>query len=177
MNVECFVGEIRIFAGTFNPAGWAYCNGQLLKIADYQELFSLIGTTYGGDGRTHFALPDYRGRIVAGRGQGPGLTERVLGQMIGTETVALTEAQIPSHNHPFTATTTTATNLSLEGAILADPGPGAVMYEAEATADQLKPLSDDSIKPAGSNVPHSNMMPFSAVSYIIALKGVYPQRG
>ncbi len=177
MNVDCFVGEIRIFAGTFSPEGWAYCNGQLLSITDFPELYSLISNNYGGDGRTSFALPDYRGRIIAGQGLGPGLTSRTLGQMFGSETVTLTEAEIPSHNHPFTATTNTANQLSPEGAILADPGTGAVMYEAEASADQLKPLSGDSVKTAGAGLPHSNMMPFSAVSYIIALKGIYPQRG
>lgn len=176
MNVECFVGEIRIFAGTFAPNDWAHCNGQKLSISDFPELYSLIGTTYGGDGRAFFALPDYRGRIIAGQGQGPGLTNRIQGQMFGTETVTLAEAEIPRHNHPFTATTNTANQRSPIFAILANPGTGAVMYEAEATADQLKPLSDDSVKPVGAGQPHRNMMPFSAVSYIIALKGTYPQR-
>lgn len=177
MNVDCLVGEIRIFAGSFCPEGWAYCNGQQLQVAAYPELFSLISNTYGGDGRSSFALPDYRGRLVAGQGDGPGLTGRALAQTFGSETVTLLEAQIPRHNHPFSATTTIADLDSPVDAILANPGTNAVMYEAEGTADQLKPLYSDAVKTAGNNYPHNNMMPFAVLSYIIALRGTYPQRG
>lgn len=176
MNVECFVGEIRMVAATYCPLGWAYCNGQLMTIADYKELFSLIGTTYGGDGRVDFALPDYRGRIIAGFGQGPGLTPRALGAKYGTETVALNENQMPIHAHPMAATTQSARAVAPNQGILADPGYGAVMYEAESTSDELRALAAESVAPTGQGHAHYNMMPYNVVSYIIALKGTYPDR-
>ncbi len=176
MDVECILGEIRLFAGSYCPRDWAYCNGQLLPVSDNEALFSLLGNTYGGDGYTSFAVPDYRGRIIIGQGTGPGLTPRRLGQKFGVETVALDVAQIPNHNHPFNATTAIATSTNPEDCILANPGPGAVMYEAESTADNLKPLASKAVASTGSGIGHDNLMPCSVISYIIALKGTYPTR-
>lgn len=171
---EPFIAEIRIFAGTFAPRGWAFCNGQLLPIAQNTALFSLIGTTYGGDGRTTTALPNLEGRAPMHPGRGPGLTTRRLGELGGTETVTLTEAQMPNHNHTVWATdeaaeetapsNTTAFGRARGGAPYASGTPSAVM------APQM--LSE-----AGGSQPHNNMQPYLAINFIIALVGLYPSRG
>ncbi|MBO1322966.1 phage tail protein [Acanthopleuribacter pedis] len=174
--VDPFLGEIRIFAGNFAPNRWAYCDGQLLTISQNDALFSLVGTTYGGDGRSTFALPDFRGRLVACQGTGPGLTPRAWGQKIGVESVTLTPEQLPSHNHPFQGTTATGNHHSPAGKVPAVPSAGGVFYEAHATADQLRALPPGSVGQTGGNAPHTNMMPALALHYIIALTGTYPSR-
>ncbi|WP_404366784.1 phage tail protein [Sphingomonas sp. MMS24-J45] len=174
-----FVGEIRMFGGNFAPRDWMFCNGQLLSIAQYQTLYVLIGTTYGGDGITTFALPDLRSRLAIGEGSGPGLTPRQIGQSGGTENVTLTQAQIPSHNHMVIATTVSG-NLTgpSNTAVLAAPGgTGSSLYVVPgATPVTTVPLDPTSVGTAGQSQQHSNLMPSVCVSFIIALNGIFPSR-
>lgn len=166
---EPFTAEIRMFAGNFAPRGWAFCNGQLLPIAQNTALFSLIGTTYGGDGRTTTGLPNLQGRAPMHPGRGPGLTARRLGESGGTYDVTLTEAQMPSHTHTLRA--------SAEDGRFATPqdnhlAAGTRMYTSEAPNTKL----GDSLPPAGGGQPHDNKQPFLVLSFIIALVGIYPSR-
>lgn len=171
---EPFVAEIRIFAGNFAPRGWAFCNGQLLPISQNTALFSLIGTTYGGDGRTTTALPNLQGRAPMHPGRGPGLTPRQLGQKGGTETVNLSEAQMPSHTH--------AMNASAVVGKLQSPGTAsnrvlgrAGMYQTN-TSSNLVSMASQALPNAGGSQPHNNLQPFLAMNFIIALVGLYPSR-
>lgn len=174
-----FIGEIRMFGGNYAPRDWAFCNGQLLSIAQYSTLFALIGTTYGGDGQTTFALPDLRSRLAVGEGAGPALTPRQIGQVGGSETVTLSQAQMPAHNHMVVATTA-AGNLTGPGstALVASPGgtsstlyvvPGAVPITTVA-------MSPGSVGTEGGSQSHDNHMPSLCVSFIIALSGIFPSR-
>lgn len=172
---EYFVGEIRMFAGTYPPAGWAFCNGQLLAISENDALFSLIGTTYGGDGRTSFALPDLRGRLPVGEGNGPGLTPRTMGQQFGQESVSLTQQQLPAHRHDFVATTAAAESASPSGALLAH-AEGDALYVSSPENPQLKTMNVNTVSGSGGSQPHDNVMPSLAMHYIISLTGIYPQR-
>ncbi len=170
---EPFVAEIRIFAGNFAPRGWAFCNGQLLPIAQNTALFSLIGTTYGGDGRSTTALPNLKGRAPMHPGRGPGLTSRRLGQRGGTEMVTLTEAQMPNHTHTLSATSEVA-NVQSPGTdrALARTS-GGLSYQSNASSN----LVDMAALPnTGGSQPHNNMQPFLAMNFIIALVGLYPSR-
>lgn len=171
---EPFVAEIKIFAGNFAPRGYAFCDGQLLPIAQNTALFSLIGTIYGGDGRTTTALPNLQGRAPMGNGRGPGLTPRQVGQRGGAENVTLNVNQMPQHTH--------TTTVSLQPGNLNDPagnylGAGGaattMLYAAntESPNSQLAPLPN-----AGGSQAHNNMMPFLTLNYIIALVGIYPSR-
>ena len=169
---EPFVGEIRTFAGNFAPVGWAFCYGQLIPISQNTALFSLLGTTYGGDGRTNFALPDLRGRAPMHAGSGPGLTPRSLGESGGAETVTVTPAQAPAHSHAFRASSGGANSADPSGNVLANAGAKA-LYAAGA-ADT--PMSAGAVAPAGGEQPHNNLMPYLAVSFIIALQGIFPSR-
>lgn len=169
---EPFVGEIRMFAGTFAPRGWAFCDGQLLAVSQNDALFSLLGTIYGGDGRTTFGLPDARGRLPIHAGTGPGLSQRRLGSQAGAERVTLTVNQLPSHGHPLQASPAPATV----------PNPGDAV-PAETTTDRVyRPgagtvsLANSSVTSVGGSQPHSNVMPFLCVHFIIALVGIYPSR-
>lgn len=170
---EPFTAEIRIFAGNFAPRGWAFCNGQLLPISQNTALFSLIGTTYGGDGRTTTALPNLKGRSPMHPGRGPGLTSRRLGQRGGVEMVSLSEAQMPNHTH------------TMQAAI--NPGneddPASTTYLARPVGASLYHLSSSkvamsqaSIPNTGGSQPHNNMQPYITMNYIIALVGLYPSR-
>lgn len=170
-----YVGEIRMFAGNFAPASWAFCNGQLMSISENEALFHLIGTTYGGDGQSTFALPDLRGRLPVGQGAAPGLTPRGMGQKFGTETVTLTQQQIPTHKHNFVATTETADSASPNNALLGDTA-GDVFYVNSATSPEPKAMSASTVGDAGGNQPHSNIMPSIAMNYIICLFGIFPSR-
>ncbi len=171
---EPFLAEIRIFSGNFAPRGWAFCDGQLLPIAQNTALFSLLGTTYGGDGRTTVALPDLRGRAAMHPGRGPGLTVRTLGQRTGVEAVTLSEAQIPNHAHVVQSTGDDNNASSPIGAV---PGLSEEpQYRPQATITTGQQLAADALTPVGGNQPHNNMQPFIVVNFIIALVGLYPSR-
>lgn len=170
---EPFVGEIRMFAGNFAPRGWAFCDGQLLAVSQNDALFSLLGTIYGGDGRTTFGLPDLRGRIPIHAGHGPGLSERRLGSKGGAEKVTLTVNQLPSHTHPAQASGDTATNPNPQGEVLSETVTDRV-YRSDLPPDTN--LTQDSITSVGGDQSHTNLMPFLCVHFIIALVGIYPSR-
>jgi microcystin-dependent protein len=165
-----YVGEIRVFAGNFAPVGWAFCDGALLAISQFPTLFNLIGTTYGGDGQTTFALPDLRGRVVIHQGAG-----YVIGETDGVETVTLTTEELPVHNHPVLGTATAATT--------ANPGPlvamaatptGESIYDGN-TANQVS-LAPTAISMVGGSQPHDNRQPYLGISYIISLFGIFPSQ-
>ena len=174
---EPFIAEIKIFAGNFAPRGFAFCNGALLPIAQNTALFSLIGTTYGGDGRTTTALPDLQGRAPMHPGRGPGLTSRRLGERGGTETLTLSEAQMPNHNHAVSVTLQPANeddpgaNVYLAGG----PTPATLMY-GDATASLNSTLADNALPNAGGSQAHTNQQPYLSLNFIIALTGTYPSR-
>jgi microcystin-dependent protein len=162
---EPYIGEIRMFAGDFAPVGWALCNGDLLLIAQNSTLFSILGTTYGGNGVTTFALPDLRGRLPVGRGPGPGLpSNRVLGQAGGAETVALTTAQSPSHSHTVNA-------VPLPGNT---PSPAGAFLARSAQLSYAPAAGGASAGSAAAGASHMNTQPSLAVSFIIALEGIFP---
>lgn len=171
---EPFIAEIRIFAGNFAPRGWAFCNGQLLPVAQNTALFSLIGTTYGGDGRSTTALPDLQGRAPMHPGRGPGLTDRRLGQRGGVEEVTLSEAQMPNHAHTLRATDLRAGSGTAVGNHLAEPRDG-LLYQSNTSAN-LVDLDAQALPAAGASQAHNNMQPYLAMNFIIALQGLYPSR-
>jgi microcystin-dependent protein len=170
--MDPFVAEIRIFPFNFAPKGWAWCDGQLLPLSQNTALFSLLGTTYGGDGKSNFALPDLQGRAPMHPGQGPGLSLHDLGETGGSETVSLLESEIPSHSHGLHASFQDGTNQTPVGELLA-AGVGIGQY---ATPGPLTNLSDNSLAPAGGDQPHNNMQPYLTFYFCIALQGVYPPR-
>ncbi len=169
---EPFVAEIRPFAGNFEPTGWAFCDGRLLSISQNTALFSLLGTTYGGNGTSNFALPDLRSRAPMHAGDGPGLTPRSLGESAGAESVTISPAQAPPHTHTLHASSTVANTASPSGNALANSG-AASLY-ASGPADT--PLSSSAVTPAGGEQPHNNLMPYLTVRFIIALQGIFPAR-
>ena len=168
-----FVAEIRIFPFNFAPRGWAWCDGQLLPISQNTALFSLLGTTYGGDGKSTFALPNLQGRSPLQHGQGPGLSPRWLGESGGAADVTLTATQVPSHGHGLLASTS-ATSGSPEGTSLANVANGAAAYRMPGTATKL--MAADSVATVGGGAPHNNRQPFLALHFCIAMQGVYPPR-
>lgn len=167
-----FVGEVRAFAGTFAPNGWAFCNGQLLPISQNTALFSLLGTTYGGDGMSTFALPDLRGRVPIHPGQGPGLTNRVLGEVGGSETHALTTAEIPPHTHTVAASSANGAADNPAGRLMARSPAAIPRYAASPNVS----LSSMAVSLTGDDQPHNNLQPYLTVTYIIALQGIFPPR-
>ena len=167
---EPFIAEVRIFAGNFAPRGWAFCNGQLLPISQNTALFSLIGTTYGGDGRTTTALPNLEGRAPMHPGRGPGLTSRRLGQRGGVETVTLSEAQMPNHNHSLSGSGEDGNSQNPGGNHF---GAGTFMYR---TPSNLQPGAEQTLPQTGGSQAHNNMQPFLTMNFIIALVGLYPSR-
>lgn len=172
---EPFIAEIKIFAGNFAPRGWAFCDGQLLPISQNTALFSLIGTTYGGDGRTTTALPNLQGRAPMHPGRGPGLTARRLGEKVGVETVTLAEAQMPSHTHSLRGSTTMGTTNTPSSQTVLARGAGAVrVYKGDATADAT--LDTGALLSSGGGQAHNNLSPFLVLNFIIALVGLYPSR-
>jgi microcystin-dependent protein len=170
---EPFVGEIRMFAGNFAPRGWAFCDGQLLAVSQNDALFSLLGTIYGGDGRTTFGLPDLRGRIPIHAGHGPGLSERRLGAKGGAEKVTLTVNQLPSHHHDIYASSAGGSSGNPAGNVSAGTAPTNVYSTSLALRQNM---SSDTITNVGGSQPHTNEMPYLCIHFIIALVGIYPSR-
>lgn len=176
-----FIGEIRLFGGSFAPASWAFCDGQLLSIIENTALFSLLGTVYGGDGQNTFALPDLRGRVPLHQGQGPGLSTYTIGQVAGVETVTLQTSQMPQHSHALNATTATGSATTPGSSVmLATPveaGVNTSLYVVPGTSTvNQAPMAAQSIGTTGGTQPHENMMPFQSLNYIIALFGIFPSR-
>jgi microcystin-dependent protein len=169
-----FVAEIRIFPFNFAPRGWAWCDGQLLPLSQNTALFSLLGTTYGGNGKSNFALPDLQGRAPMHPGQGPGLSLHDLGETGGSETVTLLESEIPSHSHTLMAQSAPGETPSPEGNALARVI-GATPYLPPAGAP-LASMSPNTLAPAGGDAPHNNLMPYLTFYFCIALQGVFPPR-
>lgn len=168
--MDPIIATIMLFAGNFAPRGWAFCDGQLLPIAQYTALFSLLGTTFGGNGQTTFALPDLRGRVPMHAGNGPGLTPRVIGESTGTETVTLLTSNVPAHTHSFMASTSTADDDVPTGLALAA---GQFFSSTNPTAA----LNAASITPSGGGSnPVSIIPPVLVINYIIALEGIFPSR-
>jgi len=169
-----FVGQLMLVPFNFNPRGWAFCQGQLLAISQNTALFSLLGTSYGGDGKSTYALPNLQGRVPVGFGQGPGLSDYVLGQSAGEDTVTLLNNEMPQHTH----------------APLADGGPGGTDSPVNGTPARLiggtpyapsnsslnQQMNTSVVQPAGSSLPHNNLMPYLTLNWIIALQGVFPSR-
>lgn len=173
--MDPFIGQIVMFAGNYAPRGWAFCDGQLLPIANNPALFSIIGTTYGGDGRTTFALPDLRGRAPIHEGTGAGLSPRMLGQRGGTETVVLNVSEMPAHDHTAQQPGTSAapTTRSPANAIAATL-PNMPAYNQGGPVDAN--MAVEATGTTGGGAAHPNMQPFLTVNYIIALVGVFPPR-
>ena len=173
-----FVAEIRMFGFNFPPTGWAFCDGQLMPISQNTALFSLLGTTYGGDGKSTFALPNLQGSAVMHSGQGPGLTDRLLGEVAGEQAVTLLQSEIPAHNHVLSVSTAQADE---EGS--KDPSNNA-LGRGQASATLYAPfpsattvtMDPQTLGIAGSSLPHNNMMPSLTMNFCIALQGIFPPR-
>jgi microcystin-dependent protein len=168
-----FVAEIRIFPFNFAPKGWAFCDGQLMPLAQNTALFSLLGTTYGGDGRTNFALPNLQGNAPLHPGQGPGLSPHDLGERGGSETVTLTASELTSHSHGVNVSLSDGTSQSPVNERLASGVGGIAQY---APPNNLAQLSPQAIASVGGTQPHNNMQPYLTLSFCIALQGIYPPR-
>jgi len=167
-----FVAEIRIFPFNFAPKGWAWCDGQLMPLSQNTALFSLLGTTYGGNGKSNFALPDLQGRAPMQPGQGPGLSLHDLGETGGSETVTLLESEIPSHSHAFRVFNDVGEDRTPAGESLAR-STGGLLY---TPAGSLTAMADQALPPAGGDQPHNNLQPFLTFYFNIALQGVFPPR-
>lgn len=161
-----YVGEIRMFAGNFAPAGWMFCEGQLLPISENETLFQLIGTTYGGDGESTFALPDLRGRIPIHQGNG-----FILAETGGVEEVTLTVSQIPAHSHPMLASTNIAQDTNPNSKVPGQTSSGALLYIQDTTDSNMSPQAVSSV---GGSQPHTNFQPYLCVDFIISLFGIFP---
>ncbi|PPT99673.1 phage tail protein [Xanthomonas arboricola] len=182
--MDAYIGQIILFAGDYEPQDWAFCDGRQLQITTYMALYSLIGTTYGGDGRTTFNLPDLRGRVAVSQGQGvaraqtPQLTARVLGQQFGTATVSLQTAEMPAHSHTLQASTAPASALTPSNNLLAVPQNAEVFYFVPPTGSSppVTNLAATAVSVSGASQPHDNHMAAQTLSYLICLNGFYPQR-
>lgn len=172
--MDPFVAEIRMFGFNFAPKGWSFCDGQLLPLSQNTALFSLLGTTYGGNGKSNFALPNLQGNVAMHPGQGPGLSLHDLGEIGGSQTVSLLESEIPSHSHALMANVLDIadTNVVSPTASLALSS-GGTLYQSTPNA-QLNP---EALSPAGGDMPHNNMQPYLVLNFCIALQGVFPPRG
>jgi microcystin-dependent protein len=180
-----YLGEIKMFGGNFAPLGFALCNGQLVSIAQESALFALLGTTYGGDGVNTFALPDLQGRIPLNQGQGPGLTNRIIGEKAGSNNVTLISTQMPQHSHQPVANNVDPTNdAPATNTMPCRPkqstgGNSAQLYTDPTktpVAGDLKPMLAGIIGTTGNNLPHDNMMPYLAVTFIISMQGIFPSQ-
>lgn len=173
--MDPFLGEIRAVPYTFPPNGWADCNGQLLPIQQNTALFSLLGTFYGGDGKSTFALPDLRDRVAISQGQGPGLTEYLLGETDGVSNETLLVSQIPQHTHMTTSSSLTAGSADPTNAVYARPAIAARLqnlYHSSSGSEE----NPGAVSPNGGNQPHNNMQPYLGMRYVIALNGIFPAR-
>lgn len=177
---EPFIGEIRLFGGNFAPRGWAFCNGQLLPVSQNTALFSVLGTTYGGDGRTTFALPDLQGRAPMHQGQGPGLTPRTIGEKDGASSVTLQSNQMPAHTHQAMAGSGDADSQDPTNRVWAKTYQtglgGRKQYKSAYSTTAEEAMSPQALAAQGGNAAHNNMQPYLGLSFIIALQGVYPVR-
>jgi microcystin-dependent protein len=173
---EPFISQITMFAGNFAPQGWAFCDGQLLPLRDNEALYSLINSYYGGDGVTTVGLPDLRGRVPIGMGQGQGLSPRRIGQRDGTERATLTINQIPQHKHSLMASTTTANSMEPGSKVLGQDAEPTETYTSQTSS--IVQFDDKAIANTGNGTApdHENMAPFLSLSFIIALSGIYPAR-
>ena len=182
--MDAYTGQIILFAGPYEPQGWAFCDGRTLQINDYQALYALIGVTYGGDARITFKLPDLRGRAAIGQGQGvarapaPQLTTRVLGQALGDENVTLINAQMPAQRHALQAVNSPATALTPTSNMLAVPQSGDVVYftPPSGSTPNDSTLASTTVASTGTNQPHNNCMATQTLSYLICLNGIFPDR-
>ncbi|MFH6784762.1 MULTISPECIES: phage tail protein [Methylobacterium] len=178
---EAYLGQIILFAGPYEPANWMYCAGQMLQIRQYNALYAVIGTSYGGDGKLTFALPDLRSRVPVGAGQSPGLSGYRLGATGGVEAVTLTQAQMPAHVHTQAAANTVGDLANPANAYLAQPadtsgmGTSVASYVASLGTHGVT-MNPACITAAGGSSPHTNMQPYQALNYIICTQGLYPQR-
>ncbi|MGZ4107819.1 MAG: phage tail protein [Tumebacillaceae bacterium] len=176
---DAFIGEIRIFAGNFPPQGWAFCNGQLLPISQNTALFSILGTQYGGNGTTNFALPNLAGSAAMSQGNGPGLTPRVPGETVGAQAVTLESTNMPAHTHGVNAVAAVGTSSAPTANYWAE-GPFGSRHSAQPplydpTANTT--MSPNALTPTGGNQPHNNMQPYLSLSFIICMSGIFPPRG
>jgi microcystin-dependent protein len=181
--MDYYLGEIRMFAGPYAPENWLYCDGTLLSIADNQALYSLLGTVWGGDGVKNFALPDLRGRLPVGQGQGPTLSARPFAQKGGQSAVQLGQANMPAHTHAFNVCNQPATvsapaqNLGLAAPATTTPGGTLVRYAPAGTSTTVGAFVAASVTTAnGGSTPHNNLMPYYAMNYIICVHGMYPDK-
>jgi microcystin-dependent protein len=165
-----YIGEIRMFGGNFAPSGWAFCNGQVVSISEYEALFQLIGTTYGGDGQSTFAMPDLRSRVPIHMGTGASLTTRVIGEAAGVENVTLNLTQIPAHTHNLLATSADATTPTPSAGVMLGSNAGVKVYTPRAASV----ATGSSGGPVGGSQAHNNVMPVQAISFIISLFGIFP---
>ena len=170
-----FVAEIRIFGFNFAPKGWAFCDGQLLPISQNTALFSLVGTFYGGDGKSTFALPDLQGCAPMHQGQGPGLSQRFLGESGGEENVTLLQSEMPAHTHILQANPNQGDNLAPGPAIALASSTGGSLYATGSPTLAL--MNFQALAPGGSSFPHNNMQPYLTLNFCIAMQGVFPPRG
>jgi microcystin-dependent protein len=168
-----FLAEIRIFPFNFPPTGWAFCDGQLMPISQNTSLFALLGTVYGGDGKSTFALPDLQGNAPMQPGQGQGLSLRDLGEMSGVESITLLQSEIPFHTHSMMAQNTFGASTDPVDRLWGRPFGGGSMYAASGT---VTALAFEAISPAGGGLPHNNMQPYLTLNFCIALQGIFPQR-
>jgi len=170
-----FVAEVRIEPFNFAPTGWADCNGQLIPVSQNTALFSLLGTVYGGDGASTFGLPDVQGRVAMHPGQGPGLSDRLQGEMSGSETTTLLVSEMPLHNHNVQGSALNASTGNPSDTAVIARGFGGNSYKASPFGASVL-MSPQALTPAGGDLPHTNLMPYLVLKYIIALQGVFPQR-
>ena len=169
-----FVAEIRIFPFNFPPTGWAFCNGQLMPISQNTALFALLGTTYGGDGKSNFALPDLQGAAPMQPGQGQGLSLRDLGEMSGAEAITLLESEIPVHTHAVMTAVTLANVNAPSSEVVLGRSNGGSAYQTNIA--NFAAMAPQALAPAGGSLPHNNMQPYLTLNFCIALQGIFPQR-
>lgn len=174
--VEPYVGEIRIFAGNFAPRNWSFCDGQILAISQHDQLFSLLGVMYGGDGRTSFGLPDMRGRIPMHAGTGPGLSQRVQGARPGVEKVTIAKESMPTHSHVMQCSNSVASTKNPVSQVPGNGGTVGLYYSNVTDATKIADMQDGTLIDVGGTQPHSNLMPALCMYYIISMMGIYPSR-